>query len=451
MNLDSKINALGGIENAQNHLLELKLYLLLKRHLLKSESIKSDYFFFKNLYLRLFDIYFETESSRLCIPQYSYIICKQSLYFDTLHKENEAAKKYKSFYPSGRAILIYSEKGSVQDESIKAIINEGYLEIYNFDEFYKLVKINADFVDFQGTEIDKQKKVISKAKEAFNDNNITLFLGAGVSQDAGGPSWNELLKKVFTHFNRKYDFSKKDFGLLSKALNSSSIVQGRFALPEDVRTDEFANYLREKVLYKKIDLKSSKLISAICDIVDTGNVESIISYNYDDLVETAIKDRNIKQVESVYEKIRTKRGTLPVYHVHGFVPRIYDGIEANPVLSEKDYHKEYSDAYYWANIEQLHALDRNTCFFIGLSMSDPNLRRLLDISKIGQDEPRHFLFLRKGEFYKDEKKNYRKNKALKDQIEFQLVDLGINTIWYEKHEDIPDIISEIINIQTQGI
>ena len=48
------------------------------------------------------------------------------------------------------------------------------------------------------------------------------------------------------------------------------------------------------------------------------------------------------------------------------------------VLGEKEYHKIYQEPYNWGNIEQLHALNRNVCFFIGLSMNDPNLRRLID-------------------------------------------------------------------------
>ena len=38
------------------------------------------------------------------------------------------------------------------------------------------------------------------------------------------------------------------------------------------------------------------------------------------------------------------------------------------------------EPYNWANITQLNYMINNTCVFIGLSMTDPNMRRLLEIA-----------------------------------------------------------------------
>lgn len=50
------------------------------------------------------------------------------------------------------------------------------------------------------------------------------------------------------------------------------------------------------------------------------------------------------------------------------------------VLIENDNHRIYSEVFDWSNVEQLRALTRCTCFFAGLSLKDPNLRRLLEIA-----------------------------------------------------------------------
>ena len=115
------------------------------------------------------------------------------------------------------------------------------------------------------------------------------------------------------------------------------------------------------------------------------------------------------------------------------------------MLSEYDYHNIYRESYNWSNVEQLHALDRNICFFIGLSMTDPNLRRLLDFSCQGGDRGcYHYAFikrtpLRNGEKYK------QSNEQHFQQIEHQMQSLGINIIWYQRYDEIPNIIGRIID------
>ena len=110
------------------------------------------------------------------------------------------------------------------------------------------------------------------------------------------------------------------------------------------------------------------------------------------------------------------------------------------VLTEDDYHQVYSEVFDWSNVEQLHALTRCTCFFIGLSLNDPNLRRLLEIAQRGSSKSvRHYVFLeRKSEYEIIEK-------AEKDfQIrENMLADLGLNVIWYkgnDEHKELPELL-----------
>ena len=148
-------------------------------------------------------------------------------------------------------------------------------------------------------------------------------------------------------------------------------------------------------------------------------------------------------VARIYLKSRNHRNEFPVYHVHGLIPQENQGIVSTLILSEREYHEMYKEAYNWSIIEQLHALDRNTCFFIGISMTDPNLRRLLDISRMESDhESRHFAFLKRESLFKPEE--IEKNKLHFNTIESQLCDLGVQVIWYEDHKEVPEILRKII-------
>ena len=60
-------------------------------------------------------------------------------------------------------------------------------------------------------------------------------------------------------------------------------------------------------------------------------------------------------------------------------------------------------------------------------MTDPNLRWLLDISRMGSDhESRHFAFLKRESLFKPEE--IEKNKLHLNTIESQLCDLGVQVI-----------------------
>jgi len=67
------------------------------------------------------------------------------------------------------------------------------------------------------------------------------------------------------------------------------------------------------------------------------------------------------------------------------------------VFSSDAYHTQFIDPFSWSNLTQLNHLSQTTCLFVGLSMTDPNLRRLLDVSMRKDPEKtlNHFVFKRR--------------------------------------------------------
>ena len=143
---------------------------------------------------------------------------------------------------------------------------------------------------------------------------------------------------------------------------------------------------------------------------------------------------------------------LGVYHVHGFLPQDkedYNDLENTLlVFSEDGYHKLMLDPYNWANISQLNFMVNNTCLFIGLSMTDPNMRRLLEIAtqkEYDGDLCRHYVIMRRFKINnsgKSESINRFEyvNESLQENF---FKSLGVNVIWVNDYDEIPNLLKQI--------
>ena len=86
--------------------------------------------------------------------------------------------------------------------------------------------------------------------------------------------------------------------------------------------------------------------------------------------------------------------------------------------------------------------------FIGCSLTDPNLRRLLDVAVKNKDNAKHFAFMKNKTFaadscnddlikiYSDIDRNVRNNY-------FQSI--GINVIWVNDYSEIPTILNSLVS------
>lgn len=453
---DKRIEQMGGYAAVMRRLTIDKLYFMLnlraKRGVEHIDYVRPS----KILdFLYTVDLYTETGISRLRIPPHSCIELKEHIISDSVFRVNEFARSYLNKHPEAKVYLLYQERGDLSEQIINQSKKQKLAEIYQIEEFLekveKVAKINDKIDAFERDWKEMREVLLQSAQVDFRENKCSLFLGAGVSMDAGGPSWETLLRKIMRRFKK---FGKqRDFDKVYEWCGMSPIILGRYAASNRKELQDVSEYLRRYVLYRGVNADKSELIKAICEavagpdkderIVASGKVDSIITYNYDDLVESSLENRGIN-VARIYQKSRNYRNELPIYHVHGLIPREINGIIPTPILGEKEYHQMYKESYHWSNVEQLHALDRNICFFIGLSMTDPNLRRLLDISRSGGDKDnRHYAFLqRKPLFSLDE---IDKNTIHYNTIEFQLSDLGVHVIWYEQHNEVPEMIRRIIS------
>ena len=312
---------------------------------------------------------------------------------------------------------------------------------------------------------NNQENQIGALKKALSEGTLTLVCGAGVSRDSNIPDWNTLLIDIFddVHSSDTSDQEQDNSATkistkeLLSSLPQSNLIIGKYL--KILLNDSFEKYI-QKHLYKyynedrdseiKIIVQGqepinyaleSKMMRAIGELSrpkrNGTHLESIITFNFDDLIERSLTKQRIEHFSIWKEGQELRKDALPIYHVHGFLPNNENIDEPNLVFSEESYHSQFIDPYNWSNLIQLNTFFSNTCLFVGLSMSDPNLRRLLDISWRRNHRIKHYIIMRK------KQAQTRADEVANMLFEQDANSLGLNVIWCSDFSEIPEILLRI--------
>ena len=327
----------------------------------------------------------------------------------------------------------------------------------------------------------ERQEIVERLRACYKKGQFSLFLGAGVSSSAGMPDWNTLLNSLFvTYLTQEFGESKAviddEISALVSRLNSidepSALMAARYLRKGLSKSDGEAKEFIDAVtknLYKLRDSKfsmDSELIQSVASMClprRTGaKVKSVVTYNFDDLLERQLSNNDI-----LYRCIYTDNESydpdeLPVYHVHGFLPENrnqYEGLDNSTlVFSEEGYHQIYSDSYHWSNLVQLNSFRENNCVMVGLSMTDPNLRRLLDISSKNIERSKHFAFMKRlsAQDFCFQTINGKQQQVLENiesaenflerhhtLNEELMKELGVTIVWYDSYDEIPEILKDV--------
>lgn len=317
---------------------------------------------------------------------------------------------------------------------------------------------------------EKNELYLNELKKSYYMNGMVLFLGAGVSGSAGMPDWGTLISKLITNVISKelltgLEASEDEIQIIANELQTinsfSPLVEARYLRAS--LADEFEKKISEN-LYRNISkdgITTSKLLDSIvklCMPKRTGpGIKAIVNYNFDDLLETNLQKNSVRCCPVCTNSYFVYPEQLAIYHVHGFLPRSEDDYKGIPkgliVFSEEGYHNLIQDSYYWSNIIQLNCFLENTCLMIGLSVTDPSLRRLLDVAAKNNSVPKHYVLLKRlllsEVLERHKEKNFRENiieafismHHKRQEASFQ--QLGLNIIWFEDYDDIPGIVNRI--------
>jgi SIR2-like domain len=322
-----------------------------------------------------------------------------------------------------------------------------------------------------------RKQHIESARKAYDRGDLVLVLGAGVSASAGMPDWNTLVSRLLVsmieaNLPTRLQSTEEERVAIARRLrevqDNSPLLEARYIRAGLKESFEAAV---SRSLYQEMDKTKAKrsvllsYLSKLCLPRRSGaGLRSVVTYNFDDLMELHLSERGIPHRPIYRDGEFADRDELAIYHVHGFLPRdleSYDKNGANSlVLSEERYHTLMVDPYSWPNLIQLGVFRENTCLFVGLSLTDPNLRRLLEIASKSNRSSRHFAILKRlkpesllsRRSVKPNRAQVRVRKELvqaftyahHDLQQASLKEFGINIIWVEEYKEVPEIVRALI-------
>lgn len=315
-------------------------------------------------------------------------------------------------------------------------------------------------------------------KKVYASQGLALVLGAGVSQGSCLPDWKSLLVRVAEDCGERGVGDEMRGGAIQLPVAASVLqkrIGDRSAFVEAVRTALYRDIpesirkgdpkTRRAALVKHVSKnKTMTAVASMC--VAPGRkhpyrrnkrIHAVVTFNLDALLQAFVRARYERSLLRTTERASagTKQRRINLYHMHGHLR--FDDKAGNlrkeapdaVVLTEQDYFDFFNNPTSMFNYTFLYLLRERQCVFIGLSMKDDNLRRLLHLSAVErrggfQSEgrtgegvaaktERHFAILRlEGG-----------GKESKHAVEDALLMLGTRVVWVHDFDDIDTVLGRV--------
>ncbi|MEX8504770.1 SIR2 family protein [Leptothrix ochracea] len=273
----------------------------------------------------------------------------------------------------------------------------------------------------------EQRRFIRNYGDKILNGEAGLFIGAGVSRDAGFVDWKGLLTDVAQELDLDIG---KEHDLLALAQYHANGHTGRGEINQQL-IDAFT---REAVP------------TAVHEILARLPIDTIWTTNYEQLLEEAYKaaGRRVEVKLSIENLAQARKGRdVTLYKMHGCVTQPHDAI-----LTKQDYEvydvtrRLFTDSLKGDFIEK-------TLLFLGFSFADPNVERILSKvrEQLGQNRREHFWITRRPpRTSSDVKKRPEDLEYDRRKADLQSADLkryGIQTVWVDEYAEIPLLLNAL--------
>lgn len=312
----------------------------------------------------------------------------------------------------------------------------GYLEGKYIE--YKLVQDSTNYFkdeilyylssdpNYQNVNTSASSFILFLLRLYTNKIKVDLVMGAGINCDYGAKDWSHLIEALNLEFFKN---NVSDIDEIRHFVGNELFVNGKI-----LKTSGFDTYKSlhdELYLFKEaksFNDPNSTLYNCVNYVERHPGVE-VITYNYDTNLEYLLKKRKILYT-SVYDEngFINKESQVTIFHVHGLLPfdkykeqKYFDSL----VFNESEYFYLYNNPYSWNISKQMHDFTFKTCLFIGLSLTDPNMKRLLEVSI--NPLKFNFIFMKKEHGFNE--KTYR-------AVTNYFFSYDLITIWVDDYNEI---------------
>ena len=245
-------------------------------------------------------------------------------------------------------------------------------------------------------------------KTAILQDNLVIFVGAGLSRSVGHPTWNQLIEDMLKKNSQRIPNAQTYIETLSTGIlgpleileklkdNHKKIIYEHF--------EETLHHVQNSSLHKKLSKLSKKIITTNYDKIIEGNTTAPI------IIDNT-SDYNLSKLD-----------TLDCYilKIHGDISR-----PDSCIIFKSDYEKLYrKDTLGKYQLGKI--FSNKTCLFLGFSFSDPYVTTLFErISELyGGYGPQHFLLSTSNNAYD-----------------------GIQTITIESHSRTEEFIDNLLELK----
>lgn len=228
------------------------------------------------------------------------------------------------------------------------------------------------------------KQLIADFARAVAVGDVSIFVGAGLSQQAGLPGWDKLIRTSATR--AKVPARVKDAPLRAQYVAN---VSGE---------DDLHTAIRKKIDVEADPTPQHQLLMRL-------PIRDFWTTNYDVLLESTLRTAGVPFTVFAREKDYGRGGSVEpsekrITKMHGSISEGEVGRRgwlAPPVITRSDFERyEEQHPITWTRLRA--AWLSNSFLFLGLSFDDPNLNLLLRLSRslpLGVEAPPHFVVFAK--------------------------------------------------------
>lgn len=204
------------------------------------------------------------------------------------------------------------------------------------------------------------KKIKEEIKEQIQNNNLILFIGAGIPATLGIPTWDKLISLLA----EKLDYDPSVFKLYGDYLSLAEYYRIK-----KKSINELIEYMSRNWEANDNEIKTSDVYKCIVKM----NCKLIYTTNYENSLERAFKlyKMPIKKIVDVKDLVGVTPDTTQIIKFHGDLSK-----KGSIVLAESDYFERlnFESAL---DIKLRSDMLGKSILFIGYSLSDINIRLLL--------------------------------------------------------------------------